>query len=77
MPGFKTDGSMVGSSCMGSKDSTIFSLRDAKGQEIKTYVVPNGNADKFESEMRSEEPSLRKRHGESDPLRLVKIQSCF
>ena len=77
MPGFKADGSMVGSSGMGSKDSTIFSLRDARGQEVKTYVVPNGNADKFESEMRSQEPLLREQYGESDPLRLVKIQSCF
>jgi len=77
MPGFKVDGSLMGSSGMGSKDSTIFSLRDAGGLEVKTYVVPNGKADGFESEMRLQEPLLRKQYGQTKPLRLVKIQSCF
>jgi len=76
MPGFKADGSMVGSG-MGSKNSTVFSLRSANGQEVKTYVVPNGNADKFAEEMKAQEASLRRQYGETDPLRLVKIQSCF
>ena len=67
---------MVGSG-MGSKDSSVFSLRSASGQEVKTYVVPNSAADKFAKEMKEQEPSLREQYGETDPLRLVKIQSCF
>jgi len=76
MPGFKADGSMVGSG-MGSKDSSVFSLRSSSGQEVKTYVVPNSNADKFAEEMKAQESTLRRQYGETEPLRLVKIQSCF
>jgi hypothetical protein len=74
MGGYKADG---GVSLSATQDSVLLLLKSSTGEEIKTFKVPVEKADSFIAEVQKDEPVLRAEAGETDPLRLIKIQRCF
>ena len=52
----------------------IFLLKSSSGDLVKTFTVPVGNTDFFEESLKALEYRYRTKAGETNPLKIMKIE---